>query len=89
MIEMKFTRKGMPVISDETVEKLYMNGKSWVEQLERVRNTISDEDPNLLEYINQQLEEYTPDLRDILAQELMGFYRVLEMQSEENKSNNS
>lgn len=86
---MKFTRKGMPVISDETVEKLYMNGKSWVEQLERVRNTISDEDPNLLEYINQQLEEYTPDLRDILAQELMGFYRVLEMQSEENKSNNS
>lgn len=89
MIEMKFTKNGMPVISDETVEKLYMNGKSWVEQLERVRNTISDEDPNLLEYINQQLEEYTPDLRDILAQELMGLYRVLEMQSEENKSNNS
>ena len=87
MVEMKFTKQGMPIVSDETARRLYKNGKSWVEQLGRTREAIINEDPNLLEYMNRQVGGYSPEIRDKIYQELVGLYRVLEMQSEENKSN--
>ena len=92
-MEPKYTSKGMPLISQETLDALVSRyaGKrngDWGQYITEVQQRLVREDPVLVKFLEMQVVSKFPrELHTPVFEILVGLYAVLENQTEANRMN--
>ena len=94
-MEPKYTSKGLPIISQETLEAMvgrYTGRKSgqvthWGTYLSEVQQRLAREDPVLVKFLEIQVGKFPRELHTPLFEVLVGLYAALESQTEANRLN--
>jgi hypothetical protein len=78
--------QGLPVVTRESIDSIkQMYGEKWGEHLEEVKARMVKENPVLVEFINNQVGKYPPQLHNPMFEVIVGTIAVLEHQARANK----
>jgi hypothetical protein len=91
--ERKYTTKGLPVVSRQTLELVYalygnqaeQKKKTWGEYLMEVKERLIKENPNLKKFIEDQTGKYPREMHNPIFEIVVGVYALLEFQAEVNR----
>jgi len=92
-MEPKQTSKGMPVISQETIDAVVgrysgrtgKEGTDWGLHLTEIQKRIIREDPNLVKYIEIIVGKYPQHLHNDMLEVAVSLYAILEWQADCNR----
>jgi hypothetical protein len=83
-MEPKYTKQGMPVIENVTLDQFvqsYSGNEQWGIYLTEVKQRILKENPVLARYFEMQVGQFPEQMHDDIFGVLVGMYGLLERQS--------
>lgn len=79
------TSRGMPIVSEETIKSLvdtYLKGReNWGQRLQDAKARMVEEQPALVNFIEQQVGKYPPEIHLPIFEIAVAMYTVLEQQA--------
>ncbi len=93
MAEKEATSKGLPVVTEDTVNITFRShekgSEKWGDRLERTKRQMVQEQPHLVKFIESQVGKYPKGLHNALFEIAVGTYALLEQQSRSNRLSSS
>lgn len=84
----KETSKGLPMVEKSTVTSMWQNfttRENWGDNLQRVKQRMLDENPELVKFIESQVGKFPSPLHLPIFEVIVATIAVLENQAEANK----
>jgi hypothetical protein len=73
----------LPVVSNKTIDALYQvyTGEKWGTHLNELRESLLQDNPNLVRFIENQVGKYPRELHNAMFEVVMGTIAVLRLQA--------
>jgi hypothetical protein len=77
-----FSKQGIPVVSNQIIDAVYhvYTGKKWETHLSELKETLIQDNPNLVKFIESQVGKYPRELHNSIFEVVMRAIAVLRLQ---------
>jgi hypothetical protein len=79
----KLIEHGLPVVSNKTIDALYQvyAGEKWGTHLNGLRESLLQDNPNLVRFIENQVGKYPRELHNAMFEVVIGTIAILRLQA--------